>query len=315
MIQVQQLSKNFDGIPALTGLDLHVKTGSIYGLVGTNGAGKTTLIKHLTGFLQPDSGTILLDGQPVYENRGVKSRIGYIPDDLHFYSSYSMREASGFYSLLYPGFDRLRFQEMTEKFGLDSKRKLSRFSKGMQKQAAFALIMSCRPDFLILDEPIDGLDPIVRKLVWKYVVEDVAEREMTVLVSSHNLREMEGICDSIGLLSHGSMKIERDLDELKSDIHKVQVAFRSDEASIDTNASASTNANPNVNTRYEALNVLHSERRGNVELLIIRDKKERVEELISAQNPILFDLLPLSLEEIFIYELGGEDHELEDLLF
>ncbi len=301
MIQVQQLSKSFDGVPALSALDLHVQTGSIYGLVGTNGAGKTTLIKHLTGFLRPDSGSILIDQQPVYENRAVKSRIGYIPDDLHFYSGYGMREAAGFYSLLYPQFDRLRFQEMTEKFALDSKRKLSRFSKGMQKQAAFALIMSCRPDFLILDEPIDGLDPIVRKLVWKYVVEDVAERGMTVLVSSHNLREMEGICDSIGILSHGSMKIERELDELKTDIHKVQVAFRSDEAG--------------AADRYAGLNVLHSERRGNVELLIIRDKREQVEELIDAQNPILFDLLPLSLEEIFIYELGGEDHELEDLLF
>ena len=168
----------------------------------------------------------------------------------------------------------------------------------MQKQAAFILTMSSMPDYLILDEPIDGLDPIIRKLVWKYVVEDVAEREMTVLVSSHNLREMEGICDSIGILNKGKMMIERDLDELKSDIHKIQVAFK---------------APPE--DPYAGLSVLHRESRGTVDLLIVKNKREMVEELIAKNNPILFDLLPLSLEEIFIYELGGGDSEIESIIF
>ena len=168
----------------------------------------------------------------------------------------------------------------------------------MQKQAAFILTMCTMPDYLILDEPIDGLDPIIRKLVWKYVVEDVAEREMTVLVSSHNLREMEGICDSIGILNHGKMMIERDLDELKSDIHKIQVAFRDP-----------------LENPYAGLNVLHKEARGSVDLLIIRNRRDLVEQIIGAKDPVVFDLLPLSLEEIFIYELGGGENEIQGILF
>ena len=188
---------------------------------------------------------------------------------------------------------------MIGQFHLDPKKKISRFSKGMQKQAAFSLVMAAMPDILILDEPIDGLDPLIRKLVWKYIVEDVAERETTVLVSSHNLREMEGICDSIGILDHGRMVLERDLDELKSDIHKIQVAFRG----------------PVPEGVYDGLNILHKESRGSVDLLIVRNRRDLVEAQIEAANPAIFDLLPLSLEEIFIYELGGETIELESILF
>ena len=263
MIQVSGLYKSFDGFPALKDLHLHVKKGSIYGLIGTNGSGKTTVINHLTGVWKQDEGTITIDGQEIYDNEPLKQRLGYIPDDLRFFA------------------------------------KISRFSKGMQKQAAFSLVMATMPDILILDEPIDGLDPLIRKLVWKYIVEDVAERETTVLVSSHNLREMEGICDSIGILDHGRMVLERDLDELKSDIHKVQVAFR---------GSAPEGA-------YDGLNILHKESRGSVDLLIVRNRRDLVEEQIEAVNPAIFDLLPLSLEEIFIYELGGETIELESILF
>ena len=173
---------------------------------------------------------------------------------------------------------------------------LSQFSKGMRKQAAFALVMAAHPEYLILDEPIDGLDPIVRKLVWQLVMDDVADREMTVLVSSHNLREMEGVCDCIGILSAGSMVIERDLDELKLDVHKIQVAYRH------------TEEDP-----YAGLNILHQERRGSVDLLIVREKKEKVEHQIRSTHPAIFDMLPLTLEEIFIYELGGAENE--DVLF
>ncbi|MBE6037394.1 MAG: ABC transporter ATP-binding protein [Clostridiales bacterium] len=298
MIEVNGLNKSFDSFQALSNLSIHVKKGSIYGLVGTNGSGKTTLIKHVTGVLRPDSGTITVDGQPAYDNEAVKVRMGYVPDDLYFFGAYTLKDAAAFYRSLFPLWNEERYLEMIRLFDLDVKRKLSRFSKGMQKQAAFILTMSAMPDYLILDEPIDGLDPIIRKLVWKYVVDDVAEREMTVLVSSHNLREMEGICDSIGILNHGHLIIERDLDELKSDIHKVQVAFRE-----------------RKEDRYAGLNVLHMESRGAVDLLIIRDKKETVEELINKQEPVLFDLLPLSLEEIFIYELGGGNSEIESILF
>jgi ABC-2 type transport system ATP-binding protein len=298
MIKVQHVDKAFDGFPALVDLDLNVKKGSIYGLVGTNGAGKTTLIKHVTGVLRQDGGEITIEGDPVYENIGIKERMGYIPDDLYFLSSYNLKESANFYRSLYPLWNAERYAKMVRQFDLSETRKLSRFSKGMQKQAAFILTMCTMPDYLILDEPIDGLDPIIRKLVWKYVVEDVAEREMTVLVSSHNLREMEGICDSIGILNHGKMMIERDLDELKSDIHKIQVAFREP-----------------LETPYAGLNVLHREARGSVDLLIVRNRRDLVEQVIGANHPVVFDLLPLSLEEIFIYELGGGENEIQGILF
>lgn len=298
MIKVDNVNKTFDGFQALHDLDLNVRKGSIYGLVGTNGAGKTTLIKHVTGVLRQDRGNILIEDAPVYENLQIKQRMGYIPDDLYFFASYNLKESARFYQSIYPGWNSERYAHMVKQFELSEKRKLSKFSKGMQKQAAFILTMSSMPDYLILDEPIDGLDPIIRKLVWKYVVEDVAEREMTVLVSSHNLREMEGICDSIGILNKGKMMIERDLDELKSDIHKIQAAFR----------------DPKQDP-YAGLNVLHKESRGTVDLLIVRNRKELVEKVISESNPVVFDLLPLSLEEIFIYELGGGDSEIEGIIF
>lgn len=298
MIRVNSLDKSFDGFKALSDLNLNVRKGSIYGLVGTNGAGKTTLIKHVTGILKPDRGEILIEDSNVYENIAIKERMGYIPDDLYFFSTYNLKESAKFYHSIYPNWNQSRYEHMVKQFELNEKRKLSKFSKGMQKQAAFILTMSSMPDFLILDEPIDGLDPIIRKLVWKYIVEDVAEREMTVLVSSHNLRELEGICDSIGILSKGKMMIERDLDELKSDIHKIQVAFKTP-----------------AEDPYQGLNVLHKESRGTVDLLIIRNRKDLVERIIHESHPVIFDMLPLSLEEIFIYELGGGDNEIESIIF
>lgn len=297
MIQILGLHKAFDGFPAVTDLHLHVKQGSIYGLIGTNGSGKTTVLNHLAGVLKQDSGTITIKGEPVFDNEPLKRSIGYIPDDLHFFSSYNLKEASGYFRHLYPLWNPKRFSHMTEQFQLSLKKKISRFSKGMQKQAVFCLVMSAMPQILILDEPIDGLDPIIRRLVWKYIIEDVADRQTTVLVSSHNLREMEGICDCIGILNRGRMVLERDLDELKSDIHKIQLAF----------------SQPVSPDAYEDLNILHRESRGSVELLIVRGLRETVVRRLKEQNPVILDLLPLSLEEIFIYELGGETIELEGL--
>lgn len=301
MIHVEGLNKSIGDLHILKDLALTVRSGSIYGLVGPNGCGKTTLIKHLTGVLKRDSGSIEFDGRDIYENAGLKERLGYIPDDLSFFDPYSLKDAADYYKLVYPVFDEERFLQMKKEFEIDRLGKLHGFSKGMKKQAAFALMMSTHPDYIILDEPIDGLDPIVRKLVWKYIVEDVSGSNVSVLVSSHNLREMEGICDSIGIMSGGSMRLERDLDELKSDIHKVQVAFP-DEKTLEE--------------RYAGLNILSRETRGSVDLLVIRNDKETVRSRINAQSPLLFDMLPLSLEEIFICELGGGDqHEIKDILF
>ena len=299
MINVKGLCKKFDDFQALNNLDVNVEKGSIYGLIGVNGSGKTTLIRHLTGILRPDCGTVQMDGQDVYDNIDIKQRLGYIPDELFFFGSYNLKSMSAYYKGLFPHWNAARYEAMLQDFDLPERGKLSKFSKGMQKQAQFILTMSCMPDFLILDEPIDGLDPIVRKKVWKYVVDDVAERQMTVLVSSHNLKEMEGICDAIGILSGGEMKIEQDLDELKSDIHKVQAAFHNQE---------------DADRAFAGLNVVHREKSGSIEHLIIRGAQEEVERSVYAAEPIIFDMLPLSLEEVFIFEMGGENDDIQSIL-
>jgi ABC-2 type transport system ATP-binding protein len=300
LITVKNVNKFFDDYHALNDLSINVNKGSIYGLVGTNGSGKTTIIKHLTGVLKQDSGEILFDGEPVYENEELKKKIGFIPDDLSYLATFTMRDAVKYYRSVYPVWDEERYADMMEKFGLGSRKRIHSFSKGMQKQAAFILTMCTHPSYLILDEPIDGLDPIIRRLVWKYIIEDVSESGMTVLISSHNLREMEGICDCIGILDRGEMKIERDLDELKSDIHKVQVAYSEDGDHAD---------------KFEGLNILHREQRGSVDLLIVRNEKDFVRRTLDAGRPLIFDMLPLTLEEIFIYELGGENYEIKDIIF
>lgn len=297
MIRVEKAVKRFENTTALNGLDLHVEQGSIYGLVGTNGAGKTTVIKALTGIQRLDGGKVLVSGRPVYENPEIKGKIGYVSDDTRFLPGFSLKDMAGIYRGLYPGWNGEEFAMMAEDFHLDLRTRLSSFSKGMQKQAALILALSTAPTALILDEPIDGLDPVVRRKAWKHIIRGVSDREMTVLVSSHNLREMEGYCDHIGIISRGKMVIERDLEDLKTDVHKVQIASRKGEE-IDCGD----------------LNILHREKRGSVELLIIRDKGERIEEIIGRSKPPVFDRLPLSLEEIFIFELGGESDEISGII-
>lgn len=218
MIDVVNLHKRFDDFEALKGLNLHVSKGSIYGLIGANGSGKTTIIKHLTGVLKEDEGKIIIDGMPVFDNEKIKARMGYVPDDLYFFNSYSIKNMAGFWRKIYPTWNEQRYNTMLHDLDLPKDRKISKFSKGMQKQAAFLLVMSTMPDILILDEPVDGLDPIMRRKLWKYILDDVADRQMTVLVSSHNLREMEGLIDTVGIIDHGVMALERgNLDELESE--------------------------------------------------------------------------------------------------
>ncbi|MCL2839773.1 MAG: ABC transporter ATP-binding protein [Defluviitaleaceae bacterium] len=218
MIQISNLRKSFDRHEVIKGLNLSVNKGSIYGLVGVNGSGKTTVIKHLAGVYRADSGTIHLDGAEVYDNAKAKARIGYVPDDLYFFPSYNLKMLGQFYKRIYATWNDKRFAELMKLTELNPKNRVSRFSKGMQKQAALILALSICPDILLLDEPIDGLDPIVRKRIFTWMIEDVADRQMTVLISSHNLKEMDGICDTVGIIKNGSMLIEQDLDELKADM-------------------------------------------------------------------------------------------------
>ena len=302
MIRVIDAEKSFEkGKKALDGLCINVERGSIYGLVGTNGAGKTTVIRNIMGIQKLDAGEITVDGRSVEDDPRVKQLIGYVSDDPFAFRGYSLREMGKYMAGLYEGWNEDRFRQMISEFGLDDKVKLSSFSKGMRKQAAFILAMAVMPEYLVLDEPIDGLDPLVRRKTWKYIIDDVAEREMTVLVSSHNLREMEGYCDHIGIISEGRMIIERDLEDLKSDVHKVQVAFRDEED--DTFAKAT-----------DTLNVINYEKRGSVHIAIVRDSDEKIHEALQQYDTPVLDLLPLTLEEIFIYELGGDAHDIDSII-
>ena len=291
MVQIENLTKSYDGYRALHRFNLNVKKGSIYGLVGVNGSGKTTAIKHLAGIYRQDSGNVSIAGMPVYDNANLKALVGYIPDDIYFFPQYNMKGLRKFYAGMYKNWNEKRYRHLLEIFKLDEKKRVNRFSKGMQKQVAFIFAMSTMPNVLLLDEPIDGLDPIVRKQVFQEIIEDVAENQMTVLVSSHNLKEMDGICDSIGIIKNGHMIIERDLDELKSDVHKIQVAFKPEQ-------------DPKENL---GLKVLHEESRGSIKLMVVYGKEEEVSQRIQSFNPLIFDQLPLTLEEIFIYETEGAD--------
>lgn len=299
MIQVNHVVKSFDGFKALDGLDMHVKGGSIYGLVGPNGAGKSTIIRHITGIYRPDSGSVVVDGVPVYENPQMKSRIAWIPDELYYFVSASTKDMMKFYRGIYPKFDDKRYQALREAFpAVDEKAPIRRLSKGMQKQSAFWLALCCNPDILVLDEPVDGLDPVMRRQVWSLLMNDVSQRGTTVLVSSHNLRELEDVCDHVGILSHGKVLLERSLSELQDNILKMQVVFQETE----------------MPKMPEEMNVLHVTKVGRIYTLIIRGNMEEIKAQIATYNPILMEALPLSLEEIFIYELGGEDYAVRDIV-
>ena len=299
MIRINNAVKSFDGFRALDGLTMQVEKGSIYGLVGPNGAGKSTILRHITGVYRPDSGSILVDGQPVYENPAVKQRIFSIPDELFYFTSATTRDMMKFYRGIYPRFDLNRYQALRDAFPtVNERHPIRRLSKGMQKQSAFWLALCCQPDLLVLDEPVDGLDPVMRRQVWSLLMNDVAQRGTTVLVSSHNLRELEDVCDHVGILSRGKVLLERSLTDLQDNVIKLQIAFREGE----------------LPPLPEQLQVLHTSRVGRVYTLIVRGNARQVKEQLAGYDPILMDALPLTLEEIFIYELGGEDYEVRDIV-
>ena len=292
MLKLENVTKTFGGFKALEDLNMNVPKGAVYGLVGPNGAGKTTAIRLITGVYRPDSGSITMEGIGIYENPALKSRIGYIPDDVFYFPSASLEEMRRYYRGIYPEFDDELFQKLYEVFELPAKGQLRRFSKGMQKQAAFQLTICTRPDLLVLDEPIDGLDPVMRRQVWSLILSEVAQRETTVLISSHNLRELEDICDHVGIMDHGKMLLERSLADMQGNTVKLQL----------------------VGDLPEGLEVLHESQSGRMKTFVIRGSAEAVTERVKATNPTYFDVLPLSLEEIFIYELGGVNYEVKNIV-
>ena len=292
MLELKNITKTFGNFKALDDLTMTVPRGAVYGLVGPNGAGKSTAIRHMLGVYRPDSGTVTLDGQPVYENPAVKARIASIPDDVFYYPSATLEDMRKFYRGIYPSFDDALFDRLYEVFQLPRDGQLRRFSKGMQKQAAFHLTICTRPDILILDEPVDGLDPVMRRQVMGLILSDVAQRETTVLISSHNLRELEDVCDHVGIMDHGKMLLERSLAEIQGATVKLQI----------------------VGEAPQGLNILHESQSGRLKTLIVRGTSEAVAARVNAVNPVYFDILPLSLEEIFIYELGGVNYEVKDII-
>ena len=298
MIEVRDLVKTFDGYAALDGTTLTVPKGAIYGLVGPNGAGKTTLLRHLTGVYRQDSGTVTFDGVNVWENPFVKSCIASIPDDWHYFMQAGVRDMMRYYRGFYPRFSMERYEKLKTVFDIDEKHMIRRLSKGQQKQVAFWLAMCCMPDYLLLDEPVDGLDPVMRRQVWSLIMQDVAENGTTVLVSSHNLRELEDVCDHVGVMNKGKVLLERSLSELQDNTVKIQLAVEGNDA-------------PQLPAD---LTVLHESRVGRVHTYIFRGKTDELLERLKALGPVFIEAVPLTLEEIFIYELGGEDYAVREIV-
>ena len=292
MLKLENITKTFGDFKALEQLHMTVPKGAVYGLVGPNGAGKSTAIRVMTGVYRPDDGQVTMEDVPVWENAQIKARIGYIPDEIFFFSSATMEEMRRYYKGLYPDFDDELYEKLFEVFKLPRKGQLRRFSKGMQKQAAFHLTICTRPDLMILDEPVDGLDPVMRRQVWNLILSDVAQRQTTVVISSHNLRELEDICDYVGIMDHGKMLLERSLADMQGSTVKVLM----------------------VGEVPQDLQVLHSAQTGRLHTLVVRGSAEEVTANMEKTDCTYYDVLPLSLEEIFIYELGGVNYEVKNIV-
>ena len=292
MLEMKNVTKTFGNFTALDQLTMTIPKGAIYGLVGPNGAGKSTAIRHFTGVYRQDQGEVLMEGQPIFENTAAKARIGYIPDEIFYFPSSTLEDMHKYYKGISPSFDEELYSKLQNVFRLPTAGQIRRFSKGMQKQAAFQLTICIRPDVLILDEPVDGLDPVMRRQVWNIILSDVAQRGTTVLISSHNLRELEDICDHVGIMDHGKMLLEKSLADMQGATHKIQI----------------------VGDLPEDMDILHETSTGRLRTLILRGDAQEIHSRIAATNPTFFEMLPLSLEEIFIYELGGVNYEIKNIV-
>ena len=298
MIELKNVVKTFDDFRALDGVNMKVESGSVYGLVGPNGAGKTTLMNTLCGIYKAADGEITVDGASVYENNDTKKRIVYISDDIFYFHNSTTESLKNFYKGIYSDFDEAKFESYAKYFpSINPKMNIRRLSKGMKKQVAFWISICCNPDILVLDEPVDGLDPMMRHQIWGLIINEVSEREMTVLISSHNLRELEDVCDTVGIMNKGRIFLEASLDELKTQLSKIQVSFESE-----------------INTADLGIKIFREKKVGRVYELIVSGDKTEVINKINEFNPLFVEALPLTLEEIFIYEMGEVDNEIKQIL-
>ncbi len=298
MIEVSNLIKTFDGYNAIDSLTCTIPDGCIYGMVGSNGAGKSTFLRVVSGVYKADGGSVLLDGEPIFENPNAKEKIILVPDELFFLPGASMNRMASLYKKVYPNFDRIRFAELTAAFGLDPTKNVATFSKGMKRQASTILSLSAKPQYIFFDETFDGLDPIMRTLVKKIICDDVSTRNATAVITSHSLRELEDTCDQLALLHKGGLILESDVSNLKTSLFKVQIAFSND---FDKEI-------------FGDLNILSFNKKGSVANMIVKGDKEQTREKLSSLSPILLDILPLSLEEVFTYEMSALGYSFADVL-
>lgn len=299
MIQATKVCKAFGEIQAVHNVDVTIDTGEVFGLIGSNGAGKSTFLRLMTGIYKPDSGNIAVDDQEVYENLNVKKRCFYISDEQHFFTNSTPEEMKNYYKMFYENFNEERFRNLMKGFDLDTNRKIRTFSKGMKKQVSVICGICTGVDYLLCDETFDGLDPVARQAVKSLFAEDVAERGLTPVVASHNLRELEDICDHVGLLHKGGILLSKDLEELKLGIHKLQCAFSFPKSAAD----------------FEGLEILKMEQRGSLYTIIARGQEEEIYSCVTQMEPIFCEILPLTLEEIFINETEVAGYDIKKLIF
>lgn len=297
MISIKNLTKNFDDFTALDNVSCNIEKGVIYGVVGSNGAGKSTLLRLLSGIYKADGGIIEVDGENVWENPTVKENIVFVPDDIFYLNGSNLNRMAKLYASVYKNFDYSRFNFLVQTFKLDSKKSINTFSKGMKRQAAVILALSCHAQYMFFDETFDGLDPVMRALVKKLICDDVIENNVTAIMTSHSLRELEDTCDQLALLHKGGLVFESDISKLKTSLFKVQVAFSNDFTQAD----------------FGDLDILHYEKSGSVANMIVKGDKEITISGLKKMNPLLLDILPLSLEEVFTYEMAMLGYSFDDV--
>lgn len=300
MIKAQNLTKSFDDIVALDNLDITIDRGSLYGLVGSNGSGKSTLLRLIAGVYRPDGGTVTVDGSPVFEDTAVKDRIFFLSDDLYFLHKATVDEMAAFYRGIYDRFDMEKYRKIKSVFPIDTTKRIANFSKGMKRQAAILLALSSCPDYLLLDEAFDGLDPVIRLLVKRLVMDEIADRQMTVIATSHNLRELEDMCDQVGLLHKGRVLFQRDLDELKLGFCKVQAVFDG----------------PAPDWKTIGLSILQARQQGSIHSLLVRGNAQEILAVLQTQPGSVFcEAIPMTLEEVFIGEMEAVGYDYSNILF
>lgn len=298
MIEIENLTKKYDQDPVLQGLSCKIGENCIYGLVGANGSGKSTLLRLINGILIPDDGIVEIDGENTFDNEKIKQEMVFIPDDMFFYNSYTLLDMAKFYQAMYEKFDMEYLKKLAGHLKLSLNVKLSNFSKGMKRQCALILALSTRSKYMFFDETFDGIDPVIRNFFKKVIAKQMDQDKTTIIMTSHNLRELEDICDNLGLLYQGGILFESDIDSLKTNMFKVQISLKRDF----------------TKENFKDLDLLSFKKIGSVATLIIRDEEEKSRKILEKMKPIILDFLPLTLEEVFIYEMEALGYEFEELL-